>query len=779
MNWQKIVLISLITLHMSGLSGVFAQDAAQETEELDFAEGLLSRGMYDMAVSEYEKFITNHPQSTYIDEANLAIGEAYFLAQDYPKAIDAFNRFKTAYPNSDKLSSAILRLGQIYIDQNKYDDAIKELTSIDFETRLKGDALQSFYFYLSKAYRSKADMPSALSYLDKAAVTNAPTNLVYVFQEIADIHAQQKEYKEAADAFTKALAASQDDNQKAYFTYKLGETQFLLGNYADAVPQFRQIISQFASSELVKDALANLLLAQFNLGHFDELIMDYQNNTALIKEDGAYFDIHFAAAKSLIELKKYDEAIALMDKIVAFPSVKDEDKRRIMIAKARILIDQKKFQDALTILEGTLPGQTADADQISFLKGQAYFGLANFDKASQAYQDIKTNYPQSDYVKAASLGLAHSYEELGKFKEAGDFFNEHYVGEQDEQLKGESLYYAALMLSKSDNNDQAIAKAEEYIKAFSQGAYYEQSVFLLGDLYAKTKQYDKAVTLLNTYLAHPENVKRLDAAYFLLGYNQELAGQSEQALEAYNKVPLNKEDPKFYASALKNSAVIYLSQNKEDQALVAFDKLITDVDKNFLELKSYLWLCAEYLKAKKFNDVLRVAQLAEKYFPDQGKGEIAYFKGEGYRELKDAANALLSYDLVLSLPEKNVYTGAAHIGKGLTLMDTNKLDEATAEFQKAIDENPDDHTITLRARYEIANIANTQQKYEEALKFYLLVGTIYEDDIYCPESMLRAGAILENLNRKDEAKKLYEEILQKYKETPAANQAKEKIAAIK
>ena len=103
-------------------SSLFAQQEIlqKETEQIDFAQGLLARGLYEMSVSEYQKFIAAYPQSFYLEEANLAIGECYFLAQNFPKGIEAFNHFKELYPNSERLPTALLRLGQMYIQQKQY-----------------------------------------------------------------------------------------------------------------------------------------------------------------------------------------------------------------------------------------------------------------------------------------------------------------------------------------------------------------------------------------------------------------------------------------------------------------------------------------------------------------------------------------------------------------------------------------------------------------------------------------------------------------------------------
>ncbi len=147
--------------------------------------------MYDMAIVQYQKFISDYPHSPSLQEAYLSLGEGYFLSQDFNKAIDTFNQFKQLFPNSDQLPMSLLRLGQIDIQQKKYDEAFKELTSIDVQKQLKGAMLQSFDFYTAQAYLGKADTASALDYFQKAAqVDGATAYTAYAFEEMGKIQTQ-------------------------------------------------------------------------------------------------------------------------------------------------------------------------------------------------------------------------------------------------------------------------------------------------------------------------------------------------------------------------------------------------------------------------------------------------------------------------------------------------------------------------------------------------------------------------------------------------------------
>lgn len=519
-------------------------------EQLDFAQGLIARGMYDMAILQCRKFIADYPHSASLQRAYLSLGEAYFLSQDFKKAVDTFNQFKQLYPHSEQLPVSLLRLGQMGIQQKDYNGALKNLTSINVQKQLKGPMLQSFDFYTAQAYMGKADTASALDYFRKAAqVEGDPAITAYASKEAGKIDAQNGRYSEAVDAYAKSMQATQDDSLKGELIYRTAEAQFSLGKYADAIKGFRQVLDQYPSLGFTQDALANLLLAYFNLGQYDQLLNEYHKDVPKIKKEDIYFAIPFAAALAFIELKEYSQANALLDRVLAFPTLKSQERAKIFIKKADILIREEKYKDALALLNAYFSENTNDADETFFLKAQSYYGLGDFDRASNLFEKVRLNFPGSRFSKAALLGQANVRRKMDRLKE-------------------------------------------------------------------------------------PQKPKNAD-------------------------------------------------------------------------------------------------------------------------------------------------TGSAHIGYGLRLANARKFDDAKKEFEKALDENADDPAITARARFEMANVEASQGNFNKALKFYLLVAVIYDEDYYCSESLLRAAGIFERFHRKADALKMYSEILDKYKNSAAARYAKGKTRLLK
>ena len=165
----------------------------------------------------------------------------------------------------------------------------------------------------------------------------------------------------------------------------------------------------------------------------------------------------FCGSAGLIELKEYDQANALLDRMLAFPTLKSQERAKIFIKKADILIREKKYKDGLALLDAYSSENTDDADETFFLKAQGYYGLGDFDHAFNFFENVCLNFPGSRFFKAALLGQAHARKETGRFKESEALFLKYYNIQDDPDLKSEALYDAVMMAVKAGDVSGAIS----------------------------------------------------------------------------------------------------------------------------------------------------------------------------------------------------------------------------------------------------------------------------------------------------------------------------------
>jgi TolA-binding protein len=111
----------------------------------------------------------------------------------------------------------------------------------------------------------------------------------------------------------------------------------------------------------------------------------------------------YARADLQIFAEQPEKAVAILDSIdVKYPGNSLDDD--ILMAKARILIQQKNFNDAVAPLKKIVADHPSDlwADDAVFMLGDLYENhLNNKDQAKIFYQKIITDYPGSLWINEA------------------------------------------------------------------------------------------------------------------------------------------------------------------------------------------------------------------------------------------------------------------------------------------------------------------------------------------------------------------------------------------
>lgn len=93
--------------------------------QYDLSYGDYVIGQYDLAISGFEEFIKQFPDSALADDAQLNIGNSYLNSGRNKEAVAAFERVISAYPQSDSVPGAQFKLGMAYQALNQPDAARK------------------------------------------------------------------------------------------------------------------------------------------------------------------------------------------------------------------------------------------------------------------------------------------------------------------------------------------------------------------------------------------------------------------------------------------------------------------------------------------------------------------------------------------------------------------------------------------------------------------------------------------------------------------------------
>ena len=119
----------------AGLGGNAAVSAASGDDKngkpgYDKAFAMLKDGKYEQAITAFEDFLKNYPESKYADNAQYWLGEANYAYRQYKQALNEFQSLIAKYPDSLKIAGARLKIGYVYYELKNWSAAEESLQQV-------------------------------------------------------------------------------------------------------------------------------------------------------------------------------------------------------------------------------------------------------------------------------------------------------------------------------------------------------------------------------------------------------------------------------------------------------------------------------------------------------------------------------------------------------------------------------------------------------------------------------------------------------------------------
>lgn len=401
-----------------------------------------------------------------------------------------------------------------------------------------------------------------------------------------------------------------------------------------------------------------------------------------LEKDQNFFDARYQLAKAYRAAGKLEQAEREMQKV----QLMNPSRADLQLETARLLLDMRKYDEALTAVQQYLAGHANDPEALELL---GYASLAK-DRSGQAEESFLKALAAEPGRASAQLGLARAYVRSGKGSEARKTLEEMLAKDpknvqasytlagvemadkkRERALEiyrsiaaatpgeSEALYRAGLIYVEQGDLEKAGATAEDLIERFPKkgaGSTLKGMV-----LYYKKNYREAATELQKSVTLQPSS-----GAYYFLGLSHYNLGENEVALSHFKR--LLDANPSFHQARLL-TAMLFLKQKRADSAISELKKVIELDPQNAMA-----------------HNMLGSAYIA------QGMHE------EAMRELNKA----------LELDPKLV---DAHLKKGIFNLTLGKSAEAEAELKTAVKIAPD----VMNTRFLLASYYLRQKNSAKAM----------------------------------------------------------------
>jgi tetratricopeptide (TPR) repeat protein len=426
------------------------------------------------------------------------------------------------------------------------------------------------------------------------------------------------------------------------------------------------------------------------------------------------------------------------------------------------LREQDKADEALALYErATTQSEPNNREpawiEIHKLAGQLYLSQEKYQQAAAAFDIVDRVFSkpddyglneetvkllQGDNAQVLYRVMAEAFLKAKQFDKAEAAFA---TSEKDSADPGRQLYFEARVHAEADRTDRAIEKLQEYFDT-EQSNQGDGPYDLLSELLAKQKKDDELLPRLKQAAeADPDNV----ALAYYLAEKLLAAERWDETRELFERHL--EEHPQ--GRAYRGLARIYHQQKLAEKFL--------DLAGGLVDRVSSLDVIADETKAiiedEKFAQ--EVFDLANKRMSEDTE-KVNFALRLAIAELAVEAKR---WDLAETFYEHAIAAdplrkAAIYESWGMHLVGAEEYDRAAKIFRRAIDENaaPADKPVF---HHYLAGVLTMQDKHDEALNAARTAARKAPDS---PEFLARVAWILYRAKRRDEAMKVYADLIKQY-----------------
>ena len=561
---------------------------------------------------------------------------------------------------------------------------------------------------------------SCLSYAQTSTPNQPPSDkasayynfaMGHLYAELAGVYGNRSEYvTKAIDHYKQALKL---DPGASFLFEELTDLYIQSGRLKDAVTEAEEVLRREPDNLDARRILGRIytrMIGDTQQGKINEdmlhsAIEQYQKITAKDPKDLESWltlgRLYRTASNSVEAEKSYTQALAIdpnseealtglaivysdvgdtrkaIEKLKAVTN-KDPNPRTLaaLASSYEQLHDNKSAADVLRKALDLDP----DNSRIKRALARNLLYSGSFDDSLKYYNEIAADDPHD---AEAQLRISEIYREKHDYAKARTTLDKAKALDPDNL---EVRYDEVNLLSVQGQTDKAIEALKSLLKdterkSYSEGEKSNRANFLerMGELYRSANQYQSAIDAFRQIADLDSDAAPRAAAEVVDTYRaaKDFKNARAEADAALKKYPNDRTLKMVRASVLAD-------MGKTDQAVSELRTLLTG-DR---DLQTQLTIAGIYEKAKRYEDMGKVLDAAEKLAESKSEKEMVYFtRGAMYERVKNFDAAETEFRKVLDLNPDNAsalnYLGYMFADRGI------RLDEAQKLISRALELDPD------------------------------------------------------------------------------------------
>jgi tetratricopeptide (TPR) repeat protein len=669
----------------------------------------------------FEAIISKYPGSNYAKKSSLALIEIYSNSEEITKAIELLVKLS----GTQEEVEGIKIIGNYYISKKNYGRAI------DYYEKVLHISDNDLYYNYGYALYSSGKFEKAIKAFEKLKSTKYEAKGKYY---IAASQYKLKKYSNIFNERNSLRKLSLEKEQAESLEIMIANSAYELGDYEIA----KSIYLDVYNKNITPENLYKITVLNSRLGEKEELLKRFNNYRALFPHDIAYRkQMYILTGDALHSLNKTEEEEKIYREFLTMQEDLDISDRYVTV-----LLNAQKYKELGEYL--TLQQDNA---QNRYLKGIAYMGMGQYDEAQLYFENlsIDENTPKDIAIKSR-YNLVKNKFLKGEYQQSVEL-GEEYLRQGNSYNQEDIIDRIAIGYFRLDNFE----KSREYFSKLKENKKYEDyGQFQIAETYYSEKKYDLAKNeYRKVYLQNSKGDYTEKARYWemnacnQLGQFTELKKLSQEFMKLYPK------------SALKDNIFFILAEiskktGKVEETLTIYKDLYTSSSQQAVQ-EDALTKIVEINESR--NNLDEGLKWAENFKDDIKK---SYYKAIILEKKGEYEKAFEEYKKLEKLPD---YKDFVALGYGNYWHHKGDLNKSQKYYEELLD-IPNSFYKDF-AQYQLAEIKERQQKYDDAIRGYNKVYIMYPQSDLAEISQLRAGELNEKQGQEKKAIAIFEELFEK------------------
>ncbi len=536
------------------------------------ANGLLNRGLYDLAATEYESFLAKYRQHEKTPMAHYGLAVCLFRQQQFEAALK-------------------------HLQPLQYDDAFVYHAEVEVMAGHTHMVLRQ-YKYAAEAFDEVLNVHSKHDLADDA--TAGATEALYSLGQ----------YAEAIQRCQLLVTRWPRSPHRDRIELLWGMSAMASEDFEAAAKHLSLLLERSSKGDMADQAALLLAQAFHHLNSPIEAIRQYRD--ALARGAKQYTAEAMLGLATLLHQKgALDEASSLLNKLLSqYPDGNLTVPAQFRLARVRF--DEKNYKEALPVFRSLAESSHAWQDESAYWAGKCELRLGHSKQASERFNNFTESFKSSEFVALARYDKALALIQAGEAQDGVAALREFREMHPDHPMSADALYMIVSSLHQQRSFDDSLDSAKLFLQTYKKHEMADSVAFVLAENYYLSSQYDKAVSAydrllkdfprsqhlgsalhrLGVSLYHVENFKRsskvlnqaiseypsaigIDTSYFVLGDMSFQRGEWNQALKHFESYVATSADAPSTADALLKMGLCYQRQEQYQPALAKFDQLLS------------------------------------------------------------------------------------------------------------------------------------------------------------------------------------------------------------